>query len=100
VNKTDKLAHCAGCTENFYNGNNPLGVSECWHLKSARLVKRVRVPLSQRPPWNQEPVKVFQCRHERGVVLMTVENRDANMRAYEDCIAREPRATPETGAEK
>lgn len=91
MTRSEKLAHCGGCTNNFYNGNNPLGVAECWHLKSAKLVRRVRVPLSQRPPWNQEPVKVFQCRHERGNVLMTIESRDANNRACAYSIAREQR---------
>lgn len=89
MTKAEKLRHCVGCEQNFYNGNNPMGVKECWSLKTARLVKRVRVSLSQRPPWNQPPVSVFQCRQERGFVLMDVRTRDANTRAYEESVYRE-----------
>lgn len=32
--------HCVDCESNFYNGNNPLGVKECWHLKDAKVVTR------------------------------------------------------------
>ena len=35
-----KKAMCSGCRENFYNGHNSLGVSECWHFKSARVVDK------------------------------------------------------------
>ena len=91
MNEREKLKHCLGCTENFYNGNNPLGVQRCWHLDSAKLVNKVRVPIDMRPPWPRRVVKVFQCRREHRVVLMTPENFDANMREYERCVAREKR---------
>lgn len=84
----EKLKYCDGCTEDFYNGNNPLGVKRCWDFDSAQLVWRVRVPLSQRPPWSQPAVRVLSCRHERGMVLMSVADRDANTRAYEDSVRR------------
>jgi hypothetical protein len=35
-------ALCEGCHDNFYNGNNKLGVKECWSLKSAKVVRRWR----------------------------------------------------------
>lgn len=35
--KHEKLKYCIGCRDNFYNGNNPYGIKECWLLKSARL---------------------------------------------------------------
>ena len=89
ANLHEKAKRCAGCTENFYNANNPYGIAFCWHLKSARLVKRVRVPLSQRPPWNQEPVKVYNCRHERGMVLLTIESVARNNTACIASYARE-----------
>jgi hypothetical protein len=31
---------CQGCYSDFYNGNNPMGIKECWHLKSAEEVVR------------------------------------------------------------
>ena len=35
-----RLKHCSGCYENIYNGNNTVGVKECWNLKSAKLVMK------------------------------------------------------------
>jgi hypothetical protein len=35
--------HCAGCTDDFYNDHNPLGVKECWCLKTAKLATRWRI---------------------------------------------------------
>lgn len=37
--KTD----CNGCYNNFYNGNNNIGVSECWCLKDARVKRRFAI---------------------------------------------------------
>lgn len=31
---------CSGCRENFYNGNNPYGIKECWSFKKSKVVKR------------------------------------------------------------
>jgi len=58
--KMDKK-HCAGCHNDFYNGNNPLGVSECWSLKTAKLIKRKAVHIDQRPPWNQKAETYPSC---------------------------------------
>ena len=38
-----KRKHCAGCRNDFYNGNNPHGVKECWSLKGAKVVTRYRI---------------------------------------------------------
>ena len=89
MTEREKLKRCVGCEQNFYNGNNPLGVKRCWNLDSAKTVWRVRVPLSQRPPWNQAPVRVFDCRKERGNVLMEPKHRDANNRARAAAMARQ-----------
>ena len=53
--------HCLGCRNDFYNGNNDLGVKECWSLKTARLVMRKEVHINQRPPWDQKPIEVPNC---------------------------------------
>lgn len=75
MTKRDKLKHCVGCTNNFYNGNNSIGVQECWSLPDAKLVKRIRVGVWQNPPYDRkDTVKVFQCRHENGSVLVNPES--------------------------
>lgn len=33
---------CAGCRDNFYNGNNNLGVQECWNYESAKVISKKR----------------------------------------------------------
>jgi len=53
--------HCVGCRDNFYNGNNDLGVRQCWSLKSAKLVMRKEVHVDQVPPWNQEARELPDC---------------------------------------
>ena len=66
MNKSD----CVGCTENFYNGNNPLGVKECWHFKDAKVIQRVAIsvnaPMGARA--NSWPEKRPQCYRARGIV--------------------------------
>ena len=84
-----KMSRCAGCTEDFYNGHNPMGVSMCWHLPSAKMVKKVRVGINERPPWNGKPVSVFNCRHERGVCLFTPASVAASNAACLASMARD-----------
>lgn len=62
--------HCVGCRNNFYNGNNDIGVSECWHLADAKLVRRKRVPVTLRPPWEMAPVTVPNCYQQKGYVFV------------------------------
>lgn len=66
MTKTDKLKMCIGCRDNFYNGNNPYGVKECWALKTAKVVQRVEVSIHQVPPWKQPPSKYLSCYHSQG----------------------------------
>ncbi len=61
MTKSEKLKMCQGCRDNFYNGNNDLGVKECWALDSAKLIKRKKIHVNQRPPWNQKPISVLSC---------------------------------------
>lgn len=37
------MKYCIGCDDNFYNGNNGLGVKECWNFKSAKIVSKYRI---------------------------------------------------------
>jgi hypothetical protein len=59
--------HCYGCRNNFYNGNNPHGVKECWSLKDAKLEWRIPVGYWENPPYkNKKKVKVPNCKHGEG----------------------------------
>lgn len=40
--KKDK-SMCIGCRQNYYNGNNDRGITECWNYKTAKAVKRFRI---------------------------------------------------------
>lgn len=53
--------HCIGCRDNFYNGNNDLGVQKCWCLAKAKLVLKKEVHINQVPPWTQKAKLVPDC---------------------------------------
>jgi hypothetical protein len=59
---------CQGCRDNFYNGNNPLGVKECWSFKSAKVVKRWRIGwwTMQDKRENFTPVTTLSCHNAPG----------------------------------
>ena len=59
--------YCRGCANDFYNGNNNLGVKKCWSLKNAKLVWRIRVGHWENPPYkNKKKIRVADCFHRRG----------------------------------
>ena len=62
--------HCRGCRDNFYNGNNPLGVKECWMLEDAKLIMRKEVDINQRPPWDQKAKRVPSCYSKAGSIFV------------------------------
>lgn len=64
------VANCAGCRENFYNGNNNLGVTECWNLETAKVVLRRRVGMNDVPPWTGTPEKLPSCYAVAGYVFV------------------------------
>lgn len=70
LSREEKLKYCTGCHNDFYNGKNNMGIKECWCLKDAKLVKKRKVSMSQRPPWNQEPINVLSCCRYDGYVLV------------------------------
>ena len=59
---------CRGCRNDFYNGNNSIGVSECWSLKGAQVVKRWRQGwwTQTDAPGTLVQVKTYDCHHETG----------------------------------
>lgn len=70
MTKYQKRKYCNGCRNNFYNGNNDLGVEECWSLRDAKVVWKKRVPIHQRPPWTQKAIRVLSCYHKSGYVFV------------------------------
>ena len=70
LSKTEKLRHCIGCHCDFYNGNNPYNIKECWSLEDAELVMKKQVHINQVPPWKQAPIKVLNCYRRDGYVFV------------------------------
>ena len=65
--KQIKKHDCIGCEDDFYNKN---GERECWGLKTAKMILRKKVPLSQAPPWNQRQELLPSCYRVKGYVLV------------------------------
>jgi len=61
--------NCSGCEQNFYNGNNPYGVRECWSFKNAKIVFKKKIHIDQRPPWKQKAIRVPNCYQQKGYVF-------------------------------
>jgi hypothetical protein len=76
MTKQEKLKHCIGCEDNFYNGNNSLGVSECWMLDQMKLIKRKKVGMNDVPPWIWKPQKFANCYKRKGYVFINCEEKD------------------------
>ena len=66
--ETKNKALCLGCRDNFYNGNNPIGVQECWLYKNAKVVRRFRLGWWTRPtePGVFKEVTTLSCHHAPG----------------------------------
>lgn len=64
--------HCHGCRDDFYNGNNPMGVKACWGLKTATRIRRVRVNVDKRPPWTAKSEWLPSCYNEDRFVFFKV----------------------------
>lgn len=60
---------CIGCEDNFYNGNNPYEIQECWHFKDAKFVFKKAVPLDQVPPHKQKLERFLNCYKKKGYVF-------------------------------
>lgn len=68
MNKSD----CVGCRDDFYNGNNDIGVSECWLFKKAELATRyqlsIHTPISERRGYRK--VTKPKCYGQNGYVFL------------------------------
>ena len=60
--------YCRGCRNDFYNGQNELGVKECWCLKDAKIVTRYRIGwwTPQNSAKNFTKFKTYNCHHAPG----------------------------------
>lgn len=60
--------YCVGCRDDFYNGKNSVGVTECWLLKNAQVVTRYRIgwwtPPTSRDAFTK--VETHDCHHAPG----------------------------------
>ncbi len=67
--------YCSGCRDNFYNGNNGIGVQQCWSLKNAKVVTRWKIgwwtPMDSAK--NFTKVKTFDCHHAPGKYALCKE---------------------------
>jgi len=68
MKEVEKLKHCLGCRDDFYNDKNPMGVKRCWGLKTAKMVTRFRIGTWTQPtqPYAFTTVRQFQCFHQDG----------------------------------
>lgn len=78
---TDRLLdtkHCAGCENNFYNGNNPYGVTACWSRKDAKLEKRIQISVDVPPPYKgYKSVSRPTCYHIKRYVFVSPNRIDS-----------------------
>ena len=72
------VKHCAGCEDDFYNGNNDLGVVRCWHLEAATLAPRLLIGINQPPPYlRDKPQMLPVCYRKRRFVTVKPEAIDS-----------------------
>lgn len=67
-----EVKHCRGCEQDFYNGNNPMGVQSCWHRKDAKLMTRYSISTSTPMGIRSAYFKARKpnCYSERGYVWL------------------------------
>lgn len=66
---------CRGCRDNFYNGNNDLGVKECWMFKDATMANKLDIPIHMSPPYlGLKPTSRPSCYKAQGYVRVAKES--------------------------
>lgn len=69
--------NCIMCEDNFYNGNNHLGVEECWRLETAVMVKKIPVPVHMPPPYKSIKAQMVpSCYRRKGMTYVKPESLD------------------------
>jgi hypothetical protein len=63
------IAMCAGCSDDFYNGNNAYGIKRCWTFTKATVEKRIKVGVWERPPYRADRAQyTLSCHKPKGYV--------------------------------
>ena len=73
MTKSQKLMHCVGCRDDFYNHPGQHGSTGCWMLEGMKLVWRKAVPVDQRPPWMMPARRVPSCYRRKGYVFLPAD---------------------------
>ena len=65
--KKDKK-YCVGCDDNFYNGNNPMNIKECWCYQAAKVIPKYMIGwwTPQDKKENFTKMVTLSCHTERG----------------------------------
>lgn len=64
-----KISDCSGCRDNFYNGNNGLGVVRCLSFETATMERKKDVPVNRQPPFKSIPLTTKpSCYRAKGYV--------------------------------
>lgn len=65
---SEKLKHCSGCRDNYYNAKGKSGRADglCWSIHDAELVSKREVGIHQRPPYKQRARMFLSCYHRQG----------------------------------
>ena len=62
-----KKQDCNGCEQNFYNGNNPYNIQECWDFPRAKIVSRIQIGHWENPPYkNKMIIEKPNCYQQKG----------------------------------
>ncbi len=66
---TKDTKYCRGCDDDFYNGQNPMNIKECWHLKTSKVRTKYCIGwwVPQNKKENFTKVKTFNCHTETGI---------------------------------
>lgn len=80
MNEGTKLdrKHCVGCEDDFYNGNNPYGIQECWGRTGAKFDNYRLVHVDLPPPYlGLEIQKLPTCYKKKRHVKVKPEALDS-----------------------
>ncbi len=63
---------CLGCIDDYYNGKNTIGVTECWMFKDAEIVSKFRLhrDSSMNNRNNYQEVQKPKCYREKNFVFL------------------------------
>lgn len=63
MTESQKLMHCIGCRNDYYNHGNNSSTGRCWSLPDMKLVWKKEVHINQMPPWTQKAKRLPDCYH-------------------------------------